>query len=42
MFNDGETGVYIRPEIGNHILIGGEEPACDSSNGSIPTTTTAT
>ena len=29
VFNDGETGVYIRPEIGNHILIGGEEPACD-------------
>ena len=30
VFNDGETGVYIRPEIGNHILIGGEEPACDA------------
>jgi sarcosine oxidase subunit beta len=29
VFNDGETGIYIRPEIGNHILIGSEDPACD-------------
>ncbi len=29
VFNDGETGVYIRPEIGNHILIGSEDPPCD-------------
>jgi len=29
VFNDGETGIYIRPEIGNHILIGSEDPPCD-------------
>ncbi|HSR73124.1 MAG TPA: FAD-dependent oxidoreductase, partial [Kiloniellales bacterium] len=29
VFNDGETGVYIRPEMGNHILIGSEDPPCD-------------
>ena len=29
IFSDGETGVYVRPEIGNHILIGGEDPECD-------------
>ena len=29
VFSDGETGVYIRPEIGNHILIGSEDPSCD-------------
>jgi sarcosine oxidase subunit beta len=29
VFNDGETGVYIRPEIGNHILIGSEDPPSD-------------
>ena len=29
VFNDGETGVYVRPEIGNHILIGSEDPPCD-------------
>jgi sarcosine oxidase, subunit beta len=29
VFSDGEIGVYIRPETGNHILIGGEDPACD-------------
>jgi sarcosine oxidase subunit beta len=30
VFSDGEVGVYIRPEQGNHILIGGEDPACDA------------
>jgi sarcosine oxidase subunit beta len=30
VFNDGDTGVYIRPEIGNHILIGSEDPPCDA------------
>jgi sarcosine oxidase subunit beta len=30
VFNDGETGVYIRPEIGNHVLIGSEDPPCDA------------
>ena len=29
VFSDGEIGVYIRPETGNHILIGGEDPECD-------------
>ncbi len=29
VFNDGETGIYIRPETGNHILIGSEDPECD-------------
>jgi sarcosine oxidase, subunit beta len=29
VFSDGEIGVYIRPETGNHILIGGEDPPCD-------------
>jgi len=27
--SDGDTGVYIRPEVGNHILIGSEDPECD-------------
>jgi sarcosine oxidase subunit beta len=26
----GDTGVYFRPEVGNHILVGSEDPACDS------------
>jgi len=25
----GDTGVYFRPEIGNHILVGSEDPACE-------------
>jgi sarcosine oxidase subunit beta len=29
VFSDGEIGVYIRPETGNHILIGSEDPPCD-------------
>lgn len=27
--SDSDTGVYTRPETGNHILIGSEEPKCD-------------
>jgi sarcosine oxidase subunit beta len=27
--SDGDTGVYIRPEVGNHILVGSEDPECD-------------
>lgn len=27
--SDSDTGVYTRPESGNHILIGSEEPKCD-------------
>ncbi|MGI9621581.1 MAG: NAD(P)/FAD-dependent oxidoreductase, partial [Acidimicrobiales bacterium] len=26
---DGDTGVYFRPEVGNHMLIGSEDPECD-------------
>ena len=28
--SDSDTGVYTRPETGNHFLIGSEEPDCDS------------
>lgn len=27
--SDSDTGVYTRPEVGNHVLIGSEEPKCD-------------
>ena len=27
--SDGDSGVYIRPEVGNAILIGSEDPECD-------------
>jgi sarcosine oxidase subunit beta len=27
--SDGVTGIYFRPESGNHILIGSEDPECD-------------
>ncbi|MEA2428953.1 MAG: hypothetical protein QOF37_2581 [Thermoleophilaceae bacterium] len=27
--SDGDTGIYFRPESGNHILIGSEDPSCD-------------
>ncbi len=27
--SDGDVGCYCRPELGNHILIGSEDPACD-------------
>lgn len=26
---DGDAGVYFRPETGNHILVGSEDPECD-------------
>lgn len=29
VFSDSDIGAYIRPETGNHILIGSEDPACD-------------
>jgi len=29
MISDGNTGIYTRPEVGNHWLIGSEEPECD-------------
>lgn len=28
-FSDSGNGVYCRPETGNHILVGGEDPDCD-------------
>jgi sarcosine oxidase subunit beta len=28
--SDSDTAVYCRPELGNHILIGSEDPACDA------------
>ena len=28
--SDSDIGCYCRPEIGNHILIGSEDPACDA------------
>jgi len=30
VISDGDIGCYSRPEIGNHILIGSEDPECDS------------
>lgn len=27
--SDGDTGIYFRPETGNHIVIGSEDPECD-------------
>ena len=27
--SDGDTGIYFRPESGNNILIGSEDPDCD-------------
>ena len=27
--SDGDSGIYFRPETGNHILIGSEDPECD-------------
>ena len=29
MLSDGDIGCYSRPEVGNHILIGSEDPDCD-------------
>jgi len=29
-FSDQDTATYCRPEIGNHILIGSEDPECDT------------
>ena len=30
MVSDGDIGCYCRPETGNHILVGSEDPACDT------------
>ncbi|MDH3732357.1 MAG: FAD-binding oxidoreductase [Gemmatimonadota bacterium] len=29
LISDGDVGCYSRPEVGNHILIGSEDPPCD-------------
>jgi sarcosine oxidase subunit beta len=29
MLSDGDIGCYSRPEVGNHLLIGSEDPECD-------------
>jgi sarcosine oxidase subunit beta len=29
LISDGDVGCYARPEVGNHILIGSEDPSCD-------------
>jgi len=29
VFSDNDVATYIRPEIGNHILVGSEDPECD-------------
>ena len=30
LISDGDIGCYSRPEVGNHILIGSEDPECDA------------
>lgn len=30
LISDGDTGCYSRPEVGNNILIGSEDPECDT------------
>ena len=30
IISDGDVGCYSRPEVGNHILIGSEDPECDT------------
>lgn len=30
IISDGDIGCYSRPEVGNHVLIGSEDPACDN------------
>ena len=30
VFSDGDGGTYSRPETGNHILVGSEDPECDA------------
>ena len=30
VMSDGDVGCYSRPEVGNHILIGSEDPECDT------------
>ncbi|MDH3524834.1 MAG: FAD-binding oxidoreductase [Acidobacteriota bacterium] len=30
IISDGDTGCYLRPEAGGHVLLGSEDPACDA------------
>ena len=30
IISDGDVGCYSRPEVGNHVLIGSEDPECDN------------
>jgi sarcosine oxidase subunit beta len=30
IISDGDVGCYSRPEIGNHVLVGSEDPECDA------------
>ena len=30
ILSDGDIGCYSRPEVGNHVLIGSEDPECDT------------
>jgi sarcosine oxidase subunit beta len=30
IISDGDVGCYSRPEVGNHVLIGSEDPECDT------------
>ncbi len=30
VFSDNDAGTYSRPELGNHVLVGSEDPACDT------------
>ena len=30
IISDGDTGSYARPEIGNHVLVGSQDPECDT------------
>ncbi|WP_404710085.1 NAD(P)/FAD-dependent oxidoreductase [Sphingomonas sp. MMS24-J13] len=38
VMTDGDSGVYMRPETGNHMLIGSLEPACDTLEWADPDT----
>jgi sarcosine oxidase, subunit beta len=35
---DGDAGVYMRPEVGNHMLVGSLEPKCDTLEWADPDT----
>ena len=30
VFSDSDIATYIRPELGNHMLVGSEDPPCDT------------